>query len=401
VAWRFRKKFDRFIRRRSFLQILLGTSVAIAAIAISKLLDRDVEETTDSLEPALKPERIDTTVALKQYAADRGLLYGAAVRYPDFFSNPDLRSVLARDAQILVPEWELKWAAGEQPLRPSPDRFDFSRADRMAEYAKEHNLLFRGHALVWHEALPEWFSGTVNRQNARQFLIEHIKTTVGRYAGKMHSWDVVNEAIAVEDRLPNGWRKTPWLEFLGEDYIDLAFRTAAKADPNALLVYNDYGMEYDNEYEEARRTAILKLLEHHKAKGTPIQALGIQAHLFPKSDHQINPKQLRQFFRNVADLGLKIMITELDVTDEQLPIDIEQRDRAVAKAYREYLSIALAEPAVISVITWGSTDRYTWLSEVKPRKDGAALRPLPLDNNLQPKLAWQAMARTFKNAPRR
>jgi hypothetical protein len=87
---------------------LLGTSVAITAITIAKLLDRDVEETTDSIEPAPELETIDTTVALKQYAIDRGLLYGAAVRYPDFFSNADLRSVLARDAQILVPEWELK-----------------------------------------------------------------------------------------------------------------------------------------------------------------------------------------------------------------------------------------------------------------------------------------------------
>jgi endo-1,4-beta-xylanase len=216
----------------------------------------------------------------------------------------------------------------------------------------------------------------------------------------MHSWDVVNEAIAVEDGRPDGLRKTPWLDLLGPNYIDLAFRLAAQADPQALLVYNDYGLEYDTPQDEAKRAAVLKLLERLKSQGTPIHAFGMQSHL---SGHEtkFNPQKLRKFLGDVASLGLKIMITELDAIDEKLPLNIAVRDRIIAGAYEDYLSAALDEKAVIAVITWGLSDRYTWLSEFKPRKDRAAVRPLPFDRNFNRKLAWNAIARAFDRAPKR
>jgi endo-1,4-beta-xylanase len=392
-------------QRRRLLLILLGASVGGGAALIinelrrkddpSELADKPIQP-IDNPNPNLTPDK----VTLKELAAAKGLLFGAAIRGPDLFANPQLAELLAREARIIVPEWELKWAVGDKPLRNSPTGFDFTMADRMAEYAKQRNLLFRGHALVWHESLPDWFKTTVNAQNARQFLVDHINQTVGHYAGRIHSWDVVNEAIAVEQKQPNGLRKTPWLELLGEDYIELAFRTAAKADPKALLVYNDYGLEYDKPDEEAKRNAVIQLLKRLKAKGVPIHALGIQAHLEP-GENRIDRQKLSKFLQEVAGLGLKIMITELDVIDQKLPQDIENRDRLVYKAYREYLDIVLTEPAVIAVITWGLSDRYNWLTEFKPRQDGAAVRPLPYDENLQPKLAWQAIARSFDLATKR
>jgi endo-1,4-beta-xylanase len=103
----------------------------------------------------------------------------------------------------------------------------------------------------------------------------------------------------------------------------------------------------------------------------------------------------------VASLGLKIMITEMDVTDDKLPVDIDLRDRIIAGAYEDYLSVALSEKAVISVTTWGLSDRYSWLSSTRPRSDKAAVRPLPLDRNFKSKLAWNAMARAFDRAPKR
>ncbi|PSB49855.1 glycosyl hydrolase family 10 [Cyanosarcina cf. burmensis CCALA 770] len=342
----------------------------------------------------------DGKFSLKERAAIKDLIYGAAIQYSQLLSDRELANQVKCECKMLVPEWELKWFTGKQSLRPSPGRFDFGRADWMANFAKAHGLLFRGHTLVWHEALPPWFQNTVNSQNAEQFLEEHIKTVVRHYAGKIHSWDVVNEAINPSDGRSDGLRKTPWLKFLGSDYVELAFRFAAEADPQALLVYNDFGLDYDTPENEAKRNAVLKLLERLKSKSTPIHALGMQAHL-QGDKTQFNSKKLKNFLRNVAALDLKILITEMDVADKNLPVDIKVRDRIVAATYEDYLSVVLDEPAVIAVLTWGLSDRYTWLSEFQPRRDGARVRPLPLDANFKRKLAWNAIARAFDNAPHR
>jgi endo-1,4-beta-xylanase len=220
------------------------------------------------------------------------------------------------------------------------------------------------------------------------------------YAGKIHSWDVVNEAINLGDNRSDGLRTTPWLKLLGTDYIDLAFRLAAESDPQTLLVYNDFGLDYDTPQDEAKRIAVLKLLEGLKSKGTPIHALGIQAHLLP-GKNKFNQEKLRRFLRDVASLGLKIMITEMDVADKELPVDIKIRDRIIAGVYEDYLSAALDEKAVIAVITWGLSDRNSWLSEFQPRDDHAPVRPLPLDAQMQRKLVWNAIARAFDHAPKR
>ncbi len=380
------------LTRRRALWLSLGALASMGTVAKGRAMYQN-----QRLQSLYDPKR-DFTVkgqaSLKERAAAKGLIYGAASRYRDLFSQEEFATSFVRECGMLVPEWEFKWSAGDQRLRPSADTFDFSGADWMAKFAQTHGLLLRGHTLVWGLSLPNWFKTTVNQQNAEQVLVNHIKTVVGRYAGQMHSWDVVNEAIEPFDRRSDGLRKTPWLEFLGPDYIDLAFRIAAQTDPKALLVYNDYGLDYDNSKDEARRTAVLKLLERLKSKGTPIHALGIQAHLDGDAT-DFNPKKMRAFLRDVSSLGLKILITELDVVDKNLPLDVIVRDRMVASIYEDYLSAVLDEPAVIAVLTWGLSDRYTYISDFQPRPDGAPVRPLPLDANLKRKLAWNAIARAF------
>jgi endo-1,4-beta-xylanase len=341
---------------------------------------------------------ISGKASLGKRASAKGLIYGAAVRQSVLSSNKDIAAAVIRECGMIVPEWELKWNF----QRPTPTTFDFSKGDWLANFARNHRMLFRGHTLVWHEpaAMPSWFSTFINSQNARQMLLEHIKTVVGHYAGKVHSWDVVNEAINISDGRADGLRNTPWLQFLGADYIEMSFRAAAAADPQALLVYNDYGLDYDTSEAEAKRTAVLKLLERLKSKGTPIHALGIQAHLSGDETH-FHPQKLRNFLSKVASLGLKIMITEMDVTDKKLPLDVNLRDRIVAGVYEDYLSVALDEKAVIAVLTWGMSDYYTWISEFQPRPDRKPVRPLPLDAQMQRKLAWNAIARAFDNCPKR
>ena len=192
---------------------------------------------------------------------------------------------------------------------------------------------------------------------------------------------------------------------MGGDYVERAFKIAAEVDPKAILTYNDNGLVYSNafgnSYEEKRRTAVLKLLEKLKAKNTPVHALGIQSHLQGHRNREFDPRKFRQFLSDVASMRLKIIISELDVTYSELPQDIAKRDRLVARAYYEYLSVVLDEPAVTTIVSWGLSDRYTWLSGFSPRSDGAAVRPLLLDSQYLRKPAWQAVAKALQEAPYR
>jgi endo-1,4-beta-xylanase len=338
---------------------------------------------------------VDFGTPLRDRAARKGFIYGAASG-DRLLIDEEFAALFVTECGILVPESELKWSA----LRPTLDTYNFAPADWLAGFAQRNNMLFRGHTLVWHRALPKWFHNTVNSQNVEKVLREHIAAVVGHYAGRMHSWDVVNEAVLPWDRQPGSLRNTPWLRLLGPKYIEIAFRAAAEADPNALLVLNQNHLEYDTKGAEECRTATLKLLQHLKTSGTPVHTLGIQAHLIGH-ENSFNPNRFRAFLQNVACLGLKIMITELDVADCNLPFDIGLRDRIVAGKYEDFLSVVLEEPAVIAVLTWGVSDKSTWLAEDKPRDDKATVRPLLFDEKYNRKLSWNAIARAFEKAPNR
>ena len=388
----------KILTRRKFL-FCLGALTAMGAVVTGKdELKRQQILALD--DPNCECIKYPGDESLKERAAKKKLLFGAAIRYDQLSSDAEYAQSVIKECSILLPEWGLKWHVNPNALRPTPESFDFTAADWMLNFAKTHGMEYRGHTLVWYMSLPPWFEDTVNNQNAKTFLEKHIKTVVGRYRGQIHSWDVVNEAIKTEDGHPDGLRKTPWLEFLGEDYIDLAFRLAHEADPKAMLVYNDYGLDYDIAADEAKRNAVIQLLKRLKSKGTPIHALGIQAHL-DGSETNFNPDKIKDFLAQVADMGLKILITELDVTDKDLPRNVQVRDRIIAKAYSDYLKVALEQPAVIAILTWGLSDKYTWLNEFQPRNDGAPVRPLPLDVDGKRKFAWNAIARAFDAAPSR
>ncbi len=327
---------------------------------------------------------------LRRQASKRGVLYGAATEYDALINDPDQARALAHECAILVPENDSKW----ERLRPRPDGFDFAKMDGLVDFAATHDMKMRGHPLIWHSQLPSWFDDVVTRKNAEAFLVTHIETVAGRYAGRMHSWDVVNEAIWPDDGRADGLRHSPWLEYLGPGYLDLAFRTARAADPEAILVYNDFGIEYDDSWDSERRAMVLDLLSGLIANGTPIDAFGIQAHLV---GHRVSDFDLLlAFMGELAALGLEVMITELDVTDNELPANIERRDQMVASAYERFLTAVLPHPAVTTLLTWGLADHYSWLNEFQPRADGLPPRPLPLDNHYRRKPSWHAISRALK-----
>ncbi|GAA6618550.1 endo-1,4-beta-xylanase [Scytonema sp. NUACC26] len=376
------------------MYISLSGLAGATAIIVGK--DKLIMSHSQAVDNRNRDFRVAGLAPLKKRAAAKGLIYGAASMQDFLLSDKNLETNFVRECGILVPENELKWDA----LRPSPDKFDFAKSDWLAQFAQRNGMLFRGHTLVWHQQLPQWFKEVVNPQNAEKFLVEHITTVTKRYAGQIRAWDVVNEAIEPNDELPGGWRRSPWLEHLGPNYIELAYQVAAGVDSKAMLVYNENDLEYDIPHQEAKRTLVLKLLERLKSKGTPIHALGIQSHL-RGGETRFNANKFRKFLNDVASLGLKILVTELDVGDRNLPADLARRDRIVAACYEDYLSTVLDERAVIEVLTWGLTDKYTWYSQFLPRSDGKPVRPLLLDSNLKRKLAWNAIAKAFDRAPKR
>jgi endo-1,4-beta-xylanase len=333
---------------------------------------------------------------LRDRAASRGLLYGAATQRSILKGDLTFAAAFAQQCGVLVPENELQWSV----IRPTPDTFDFSRPDWLYNFTQQHQMKFRGTSIAWNQALPAWFNSYVNSTNAKQLLLTHIATVVGHYSGKMHSWDVVNEVIQPNDKRADGLCLKPWLELIGPDYIDMAFHASAEADPHAILVWNENHLEFNDAWSQAKRDFLVGLLKDKLKRGVPIHAVGLQSHLSGTTT-DFNGAAFTLFLRTIADLGVKIMITEMDVTDADLPADVSLRDQGVAKVYYGYLSTVLNEKAVVAVLTWGLSDHFTFISHYKPRKDGAPVRPLPLDYGMNPTPAWDAIARAFDEMPAR
>ncbi len=331
---------------------------------------------------ALVPPQLST---VREAAAARNLLAGCAVNIRALQQDEPYAQLIRQQANILVAENEMKFG----PIHPAPNLYRFEGPDFLFSFAEANGMKVRGHNFVWHRQLPAWFEGYATAANAREILVQHIETVGGRYAGRVHSWDVVNEAIQVDDGQPGGLRNSPWYKLLGPGYIDLAYTTARRVDPKALLCYNDYDIESEAPAHAAKRAAVLELVRGMKARGTPIDAVGVQSHISAGGDHHYGPG-LQQFMQQVQSMGLKLLLTEMDVNDRALPADIPGRDNAVGATYRDYLNLTLANPDVIALLTWGITDKYTWLNSEDARKDKLPERCLPFDADLRPALAYTA-----------
>ena len=217
---------------------------------------------------------------------------------------------------------------------------------------------------------------------------------MGRYRGRVQSWDVVNEAILPSDNQPNGLRKSFWYDAVGPDYIELAYRTARDADPHAKLAYNDYSVEYDDDEQAERRRQILALLRRMQQNKVPLDAVGIQSHIKAASPYSIG-QGLSDYMNAIRGMGLEIYLTELDVNEDDVQSnDIGERDKAVADTYRNFLRVALANPSVKLLLTWGVSDRRTWLNDGPTHHRKQPNRPqrsLLFDPQYRPAPAFFAM----------
>ena len=338
------------------------------------------------------------TESLKRLAAAKGLIYGTAIAANQILHDPAFAALVERQAGLVVPENDMKW---QNINRGAPGQDDYGPADTIAGFAVENGMVLRGHNILWYYRTPWWFFKLPTRAAQERALRDHVTTLVARYRGIVHSWDVVNEPLEPTDGSHNWLRQA-----LGPGYVDLAYRLTRETDPQARLVVNEHDIELDSPDQEIRRRVLLDLLQRMQKAGTPVDAVGIQAHLRAVGGPPFSARRLRRFLADIAALGLTIEITELDVTDEDAPADIAARDRLVADSYRRFLDAALDEPAVKMVVTWGLSDRHSWIvrhetSQSRWRKDGLPSRPLPFDADLHPKPAFDAMAEAFTYAPAR
>jgi endo-1,4-beta-xylanase len=343
------------------------------------------------------------TLALRKLATDKGLLYGTTISAQQVTGDPRFVDLVLQQAGLVVAENDMKWQVMNRGGRGNDD---YGPADTVAAFAHENDLALRGHNLLWYHRTPNWFFDLDGRQEFESAIVERIRRLAGRYRGMVHSWDVVNEPVEPKDGRPDGLRTGVFLEMFGPDYLDLAYRTARETDPAARLVVNEYDVELDTPEQEARRMALLRVLERMQRSGTPVDAVGVQAHLSCAGGPPFSAVRLRRFLAELAGLGLTIQITELYVTDENAPSDEAVRDRLVADTYSRFLDAALDEPAVKVVVTWGLSDRHSWIvrketHESKWRADGLPSRPLPFDADLKPKPAFEAIAQAFVHAPQR
>jgi endo-1,4-beta-xylanase len=317
-------------------------------------------------------------VSLRQAAQERKLVVGAAV-FPEGLQEEAYARLLAREFNSLTGENVMKWDA----IHPQPNEWRYEPADRLVEFAAKNQMKVNGHVLVWHEQLPDYVK-TLSARDLRRAVRAHIAAVVGRYKGKVQSWDVVNEAIDDKGMDKPGLRKTLFLEKLGNGYIAEAFRAAHKADPNARLYYNDYGCDGLGPKSDRLFDLLLQL----RAERVPIHGVGLQMHVTgrdcPKTE------DIAANLRRLCGLGLSVRVTEMDVRIRDLPGTLPERLEVQAQTYRRVLTACLREKRFEGITFWGLTDKHSWV-----HKQFGEDNPLLFDEKYQPKAAYHALRQTL------
>ncbi len=319
---------------------------------------------------------------LRALAKQRGISIGTAVQMQVLRNDQSYRDLLVRHFSKVTPEYEMKFG----PLQPERDRFDFSAADGIVAFAKEHDQEVRGHTLVWHESLPNWLTeGKWTRDELITILQQHIKTVMGHYRGQIGVWDVVNEAVAEDG---NSLRDTVWLQKIGKEYIEMAFRFAHEVDPQARLFYNDYGGEELGK----KSNAIYALVKDLRQRNVPIDGVGMQMHVGIK-----NPPNLEKVaanFKRLNQLGMEVQVTEMDVKISDGSGTIMQRLTAQSEVYRNMMQVCLSAQNCQGFSLWGVNDRYSWLPRFLKKPDA----PLIFDELSRPKPAYEALLEVLKKS---
>lgn len=331
--------------------------------------------------------------SLKGLAATRGLHVGTAVKAGPLESDATYRAMVQRHFGVITPENELKIKRG----RPEPDRWDFAAADGIVAFAHEHRLRVRGHTLVWNgdQHAPDWLLALPReRELAARLMREHVSTVMGRYRGRVADWDVVNEAVANDNRpgaaaLGRGF----WMDAIGENYVAEAFRLAREADPEARLFYNDYDHGLALGPKSQR---IYELLRKLKADGVPVHGVGLQLHCRVESPP--DRAAMVANFRRLAALGLVVQVTELDVSLLGGTGPREELLARQARIYADVFAAALESKCVETIVMWGFTDRFPQMGLLKRKGLPPQETPMWLfDAEFRPKPAFVAVTHVLRS----
>lgn len=333
---------------------------------------------------------------LRTRANRKGLLCGTAVSYK-MLSDPSVRKALADDCNIIVPENELKWSR-LQPTKDGP--FAYQQAEAIYDYAHGHDLKVRGTCLHWWNGQPKWaadYIPTLSSGQAGDFLDDYVRKVTTHWKGRLVHWDVVNEEVDGRGNLIDKL----FAPKLGERLMDICFNVVKEVDPDSLRVYNINYVEQTANYNNMMRPQVLRQLEGLVKRGVPVQCLGIQSHLTTMD--RFSQATYRKFLDEVSAMGLKLLVTEFDVSDRGTIGDFAKRDAASAALGKEYLDVILDYPNCLGLLTWGPSDKDHWLRRTtdKQRRDMTAVRAAPLDDKYSRKPLWHVIANAIDGAPPR
>ena len=334
--------------------------------------------------------------SLGEIAAKRGLLFGTAIS-GDTLTNPAQAELYLHHARIFTTDNAMKFGS----LRPEEGPANFEQADQLVAFAERNKIPLRGHNLIWNEWVPEWVAKLSPARTA-YWMDRHIDEVVSRYAGRLHSWDVVNEPFWPQHGNQEGYRSGPWYAAMGKDYVLRALKRARAADPGGKIVINEAGPEWENPFGPAKpyREGLLRLVADVQQAGVKLDAVGLECHWLP--EFKFDAGHFGAYLHALALRGVAIYISEIDVSDGALDGDQAARDEQVAQRYSALISAALKEPKVEAIITWQLEDGASWLAS-EPTLSGPNAgkpRPLPFDEAMQPKAAYRAIAKAFEQPKR-
>jgi endo-1,4-beta-xylanase len=346
----------------------LGMTIWLAACASS---------VTDATPIIKDPPPADTT-PLRTYATRRNMYIGAAIDRGFRYTGSDgtnFKNTFTRQFNMLVAENDMK----HDHIHPAQTTYRFAPADSLVAFAEQNGMKVRGHTLVFHNQNASWLtSGTWTKDQAKQLLVDHITNVVGHYKGKVMEWDVVNEILGDNGALRPGF----YLNAIGPEYIELAFRTARAADPDAGLFYNDYNIEGIG----AKSDSAYKLVADLVARGVPITGVGFESHFIVGQ----LPQNVDATIQRFAALGLKVHITELDI---RVPLQSTAGSlQTQAQNYRDYVASCMRFPACDVVVLWGFTDKESWI----PSTFSGFGDALIFDSLFQPKPAFTSLQAQLK-----
>lgn len=341
----------------------------------------------------------ETTPSLKNSFSE-DFLIGAALNTNQIKElDASAAALIKKEFNTITPENEMKW----EQIHPREDAYFFDIADAYVTLGQKHNMHIVGHTLLWHSQLAPWVNEVKGKKSLENHIKNHINTIAGRYKGKIHSWDVVNEALN-EDGSPR--ESLFYNVFEGESYLELAFNLAAQADPEAQLIYNDYNL-----WKPEKREGVIRIVKNLQDKGIKIDGVGMQAHWSVEGP---SIEDIENSIIAYSKLGVKVMFTELDVTALPNPWELngaaveqsyeryegdpkmdpyrdgltDEAKEKIAKRYEAIFNLFLKHKDKISRVTfWGVSDGQSWLNNW-PIK-GRTNYPLLFNRNFQPKDVYQ------------